>query len=71
MFLILHYRLSVETINKTPTVINRKTIFMVARYHGCLVNFTLLISLLLISFSIDTGWLMGGPAGLIWRFSEE
>jgi hypothetical protein len=31
----------------------------------------LLISLLLISFSIDTGWLMGGPAGLIWRFSEE
>jgi hypothetical protein len=25
-------------IIKTPIVINRKTIFLVARYHGCLVN---------------------------------
>jgi hypothetical protein len=28
-----------ETINKTPIVINRKTTFLAARYHGCLVNY--------------------------------
>jgi hypothetical protein len=27
-----------KLINKTPIVINRKTIFLAARYHGCLVN---------------------------------
>jgi hypothetical protein len=37
----LHVQSPARIINKTPIIINRKTIFMVARYHGCLVNLLL------------------------------
>jgi hypothetical protein len=32
-----------EEIIKTPIIINRKTIFLAAHYHGCLVNFVLIL----------------------------
>jgi hypothetical protein len=57
-------------INKTPIVINHKTTFFVARYHGCLVNcfFLLIASVKLTSWLSKTG--AAAPQGHVSRRTE-